>query len=777
MMSKKSRIELFKCLSGEKGQALIMVLVFMLLGSLVITPLLSFLGTALSTGRIYEDKTDALYAADAGVEDAIWQIKYDNLDSLFTDPAYDEYDFSSNWTYNLSEQINNEDTTINIKNIWIPKGIDPPDKTTARNIIETGKLIISGNAPSDSDYKIKVTFYPGEGEEDALMVKQLGIWLPLGFSYVEGTSNLEQADPEEDEYYSEPDIQLHAGGQAVIWDYSSVNFTFFPGVDPEGTPLMTEITFQYSSNQTGIRPSTVSWIKTSGVADVALSWDADVKVYRIISTADETEIEAYSIKCELRKLGSTIAGDYRAIGNSLMKDTEPDSNCIREELLSESDATVSNIPSDAVVVGAYLYWSGWFERALYQWEDSCDNFTNWETSGNNWTYYSGIFQGDYVGGDNETRYLTMKESLDLSGYASGTAEVFWEQWERGGDQLEEDDALRFQFSYDGGSPGSWSEMFTAFADDIGSSPQSFNYTIPDLYLVNNFKMRFFLDGFGGSKEYCRIDNIGIGKAEFRADTSAIFKINNEQVCFDEQGQPKKDDKEIIASQWSILENEPGEFSYACFRDVTKLVQAYSNLGDHQNHTGNGIYTIGDVDAHTSDDWSYAGWSLIIIYSSAETYGKQLYLYDDFIYSPEGETGNPYNIDFDGDGQPGGTITGFIVPEPVGGEENAARLTCFVGEGDNCWWNDSLKFNGAYLSNDESPWNNMWNSKSPDMSEDGVDIDTCNITWTSGLLEPGDSSAQLDLPTVVDSWNLVYVILALRSETVTGGTTHYVILSN
>ena len=61
-----------------------------------------------------------------------------------------------------------------------------------------------------------------------------------------------------------------------------------------------------------------------------------------------------------------------------------------------------------------------------------------------------------------------------------------------------------------------------------------------------------------------------------------------------------------------------------------------------------------------------------------------------------------------------------------------------------------------------------------MSEDGVDIDTFYVTWASGLLDPGDSTAQLDMPTTTDNWNLIYIILSLRSETVTGGTTPYVI---
>jgi len=32
-----------------------------------------------------------------------------------------------------------------------------------------------------------------------------------------------------------------------------------------------------------------------------------------------------------------------------------------------------------------------------------------------------------------------------------------------------------------------------------------------------------------------------------------------------------------------------------------------------SQTGNGKYTVGGVDADTDDEWSYAGWSLIIIW--------------------------------------------------------------------------------------------------------------------------------------------------------------------
>jgi hypothetical protein len=61
-----------------------------------------------------------------------------------------------------------------------------------------------------------------------------------------------------------------------------------------------------------------------------------------------------------------------------------------------------------------------------------------------------------------------------------------------------------------------------------------------------------------------------------------------------------------------------------------------------------------------------------------------------------------------------------------------------------------------------------------MTADGVDVDTFYITWASNLLQAGATSAEIDLPTLDDSWNLVYIILSFRSETTTGGTITYLI---
>lgn len=68
-----------KATRDEKGAALALALVLLVVGGLILTPLLGLMSTGLMAGQVYERKTDELYAADAGVEDAIWKIQSNNL--------------------------------------------------------------------------------------------------------------------------------------------------------------------------------------------------------------------------------------------------------------------------------------------------------------------------------------------------------------------------------------------------------------------------------------------------------------------------------------------------------------------------------------------------------------------------------------------------------------------------------------------------------------------------------------------------------------------------
>ena len=1063
--------------ASQGGAAFLMVLVFLLLGCLLIVPLLSMVDTGLQTGLMYEKKNGDLFAADAGIQDATWYIKYGYLYSLPVSPAYNVFDFNTSWDYSLPQQVNNREVKVTLENIWVPNNIAVPDESTASSIITAEKLMVTGSA-TETTGKITLTYTPLAGED--LMIETVGVWLPRGFSYTTGSSNLE-SDPDAP-YYSVPSVQSHDGNQAILWSFNSVSFNDFPGVDPLQFPVVSEITFQFTSSVPGAKPNIVSWVTTSGVADIPFSWDADTSVYHITSRAGNTVVEIYTYKEEIRHLRSAVPGDYVAIGNSLMVDTNHDSHGIRDHLLPGSDAAVSSIPSDATVGAAYLYWSAWLDdshmqtvlwdscfnfgnwvsgstwninngtfRSHYssgedssryntlkfgrdlssytagtvkiswdQWttaltdlfNDSCNSFTNWingsawsvyggdyfrghYTSGddsvklltlknnqnlssyddgtvqvswdqwvsplsdifsdscysfNNWNngaawgIYNNRFRGQYSSGGDATRLLSLKNSQNLSSFAGGSVKISWDQWVSSGDASPADgldfalsadggttwsnnitafrgnissatnfsynipsqyltnnfkirfmlvgfntpgpygnidnikitpsysasDGLDFAFSADGGATWSnniqafrgdignsptnfsytipeqyltstfkmrfyvvgmsgsgkyadiehvkitpaydasdgldfafsadggatWSNNISAFRGDIGDSPTNFSYTIPGQYLSNNFKVRFYLVGMGGTGEYANQDNIKL--SVMSADTSITFKIDGSQVYFDGSGQPAQGSQPITAESAQVFAGKPGlgGFSYACYKDVTSLVRTYSAKAPDPavNHPGNGTYNVGDVLGDTDGEISYAGWSLIVVYTSGATWGHQLYLYDRFSYSP-GYT----DLDFDNDGMPGGYISGFIVPNQMPGEEDAAKLTVFVGEGDDCWPTDFVAFNapasyqshpqdipdsyklwdGTYStevpgSNTSGYPNNIWNGDSVGLTADGVDIDTLNIPWDSGMLQTGDTSARIDLYSVIDNWNLVYIIVSFRSSVTTGNALNYLI---
>jgi hypothetical protein len=160
-----------------------------------------------------------------------------------------------------------------------------------------------------------------------------------------------------------------------------------------------------------------------------------------------------------------------------------------------------------------------------------------------------------------------------------------------------------------------------------------------------------------------------------------------------------------------------------------------------------------------DEWAYAAWSLVTIYTSPETKGHQLYIYDTFRYINHYQT-----IQFD--------ITDFLAPQDVLTDPNAARLTVFVGEGDEIYTGDRLSVNGSYLSGGIpyacNPVSDVFNSKSSVVgtSNIGIDLDTFAVAYP--IIRPGDTAAVVKLETNIDIWNVIYVVLSFRSEITSGG---------
>lgn len=819
-----------RLIKTEKGQALPMVLILMVIGGLILAPTLTYTTSGLKVGQAYESMSEEFYAADAGIEDGLWQIKWDHLEDQFIN--YERYDYDAEYgPYNVS--VNGIEVEVKIENIWIPDIDEPADLDEANRLAETDTLIIAGCVSAALTQEIKMHYKQETGDPD-LYITSIGVWLPPGFSYDElGEDSLalevDLADAEL-EYSREP--YPYKGGEAVVWTFDEpAPFTSLPDVNTMDIPMTCSFTFNFKRDDpTSQRnPQAVSWITTSGVADFPYSWDADVRVFHINSHAEDensvtngTTIDAYAIKSDPRQLVSGIEGDYRAIGNTLMLNLEPDFfGPVRDKLIEESSSTVDDIPANAYVKGALLYWSAWVlaeEEGETIFIDTCEDIYEYWIPGDDWSDYHWFSTyayraHHYSGGDRE---LVMENPVPLNIYESGMVTLSFDYWDGG--RLEGEDCLKYAFSSDGG--GTWGIENEVFCDDTSGGTAT--VAVPDQYLTANFKMKFWIEGFDGGgmggTEYCYIDNIKITaktEEETIADTEIRFEIDSKPVYFaeNEHGElkvPTQGEGSIFAQEVRVVPNEDtaeNDYSYCCRTDVTALVQEFTENGD-----GNADYTVGYVDGTLDSQWSYAGWSLVIIYYSPETQRHFLYMsdFDEFHYLAPHSEGESF------------PISGFLVPDPIRDpdtgeiiEENAATITCFVGDGDDFYSGDFIAVNapegleGPEIPNSyklfdgitlAAPWyppsmantegspNNVWNGRSKESGGsfiDGVDIDTFEVPWgdplSDGLLKPGDSSAIITLnfagsesSDLAELINFIYIIIAFRSETVTGGTVSYII---
>ena len=70
------KIAMKRLIRDEKGAALMLALILLLIGGLISTALLGHMGSGILAGQVHERRTAELYAADAGVEDAVWKIQH-----------------------------------------------------------------------------------------------------------------------------------------------------------------------------------------------------------------------------------------------------------------------------------------------------------------------------------------------------------------------------------------------------------------------------------------------------------------------------------------------------------------------------------------------------------------------------------------------------------------------------------------------------------------------------------------------------------------------------
>jgi hypothetical protein len=563
------KIAVKRLMRDEKGQALILTLLLLLVGSLIVTPVLNFIGTGVKSGQTYEQKDAEIYAADSGVEEALWHIRNDTLNVTLSSSGYDEYDYSTPYAYPYDLFLNGKTVTVNIQNIWIPKDMSTPSPSQAKQIIDAEKLIIVGYPSSTAyTYTIKIVFnWATTTERDNLRVKKIGIWLSPGFEYA-GSCTLTG--------YSAQDISLYKGGQAVVWTFASPPLLKNVGVGRTDPLIERTFTFQYTSAEAGTIPELVSsWVDTQGVTGVTYSWDDSIRLYKIASVAGGVHIEAYGAKTKFRKLKSTISADYAVAGNTLLKataTTDPDKTA-RDRLYAESSSTLQRIsllsipasgivpagkiPEEALIDKVYLYWSGWIDYHYYYYKSS-------PPSGWTWAEIPALRYNS----NTKAQLIANSKVGNVSFAVGGTAQTV--------------SASKYQI------------VNTA---DCSGAPQSWDYScfkdVTDLVVSGNVTVREYIEN--------AMKSAGSGTVTFVAGHADAVKGLH---------RPESSPAGAYANYYFNLYNIGQSTGYPLATPAHKLPGS------------SGTYDM-------RYQYAYAGWSLIIFYRSPALIQRQLYLYDDF----------------------------------------------------------------------------------------------------------------------------------------------------
>jgi len=156
--------------AGEQGFTLIVVLVLLLVGGLVVAPLLSLISTGILATQTHEKLTTEYFAAEAGVEDAIWQLMSFNV----TLPVGGTVELPDT---NVNDKVVNVDIENKDNKIYqitsVATSASGSNTTLLVHITGLDFSGLMGNAITSRD---DVTFQPGSSANGTVVEDYSGDW-------------------------------------------------------------------------------------------------------------------------------------------------------------------------------------------------------------------------------------------------------------------------------------------------------------------------------------------------------------------------------------------------------------------------------------------------------------------------------------------------------------------------------------------------------------------------------------------------------------------------
>ncbi len=619
-------------------------------------------------------------------------------------------------------------------------------------------------------YTVEIAYTENIG---SVYMDSLSVWLPPGPGYmvVVDAWGIPQAEPDHI-------TSAFAGGTVVQWDFDPrIDLSEPVGGGGAELPIVRSISFKFAGgeeDQGMFAWLTAYTVAVGGIEPSYISWDTGYELYRATSQASHeiwgsnTKVEAYVGQGETKKTAVASYGNYRATGSPLLIDyagsswvkekpidpLDPDTWVTIGEVLYDGRSTISDLPDDGEVIAAWLYWSAFIKTSDWSAPDEVVSFMYPKAYGPE-TFE--VLNGDEV--YTVAAYVSDGEPIvqvpaDVLVYLTPTRyynELLGTAYSDNGNDTFATDYKPVLMSPD-------PEVFLDGYPLFEGEDYTIEYSIGKVTIIDDaLEGNVYIDySVSGSAELTKGSDYSVDYVQGKVTITNEYLVGNATVSY-------------WAQHWETVEHaaydrygtylEPAQntisvgSAYACFADVTDLVGG----------TGNGEFAVRDVDATLGADGPdygqkcFSGWSLILLYKSAVETAHQFYLYDpihnadDCPFHSDKYTDIPF------------TLEDFYPPEGV----VEGRLTYFVGEGDDNYEDDYIRFKGASqmvynpLSDPPTnPVNNVMNEKST-TGEAGIDIDTYDILDDVG----SDTEANVQFSTDGDRWYLIYVILSFKTAMV------------
>ncbi len=281
-MGKMIKNELNKLVKEEKGQAFILVLILLLVGGLIIAPLLGFMSTGLLAGQMHEAKMEGFYAADAGIEDALYKI-INNDASL---PAL----LDDSWSYDLRDESDNL-IYINGNRVQVEILMEENIATFLSGLVgsepgvhEEWTTIVDDAVAGE--YTITVTWAPTDPDKpghENKSISGVGVWFRGDYEYVAGS-----ASGITDDYPNyEPlpfETEEYKGGTAFIWTWTGGDKPWFG----KNTGVYTRTqTFEYTPDDESPELY-IAWVEVTSHDVGAIPTAVTFGTYKVTATATDS---------------------------------------------------------------------------------------------------------------------------------------------------------------------------------------------------------------------------------------------------------------------------------------------------------------------------------------------------------------------------------------------------------------------------------------------------------------------------------------------------------